>query len=346
MGKHLTNEWLGRVTAPPFPISDFGFFRDSRTMKLIIDADPIVYRCGFAAEDHSYQVIAETHRGKVVQHHFSCGDDMKTWKKEQKTAGEHGEKLLEQELMVTPEPVSHALKIAGGMIRQTIKDVAEHYNMDPNEMQLSILLSGPGNFRYDIATVKPYKGNRKDTHKPVHYQAIRNYMTDKWQAKVVAGREADDELSILAHRAIEDGQDYIVSTIDKDLDQVPGPHYDYVKKVFYDVDAEEGALLFWKQALSGDSTDNIPGATRIGDAAATKLVTQWSADGYNDHEIWAAIVRVYEDSKYSKGCLYTDIDAELVAIEQARLVFMQVYPGQLWNPPGIEDDMLEAQLDD
>jgi hypothetical protein len=315
-------------------------------MKLIIDADPIVYRCGFAAEDHSYQVIAVTHRGKHVQHHFSCGDDMKTWKKAQKDAGEHGEQLLDQELLVTPEPMAHALKITGGMIRQCVKDVAKWAKMDPNELQLTILLGGPDNFRYDVATVKPYKGNRKDAAKPYHYQAIRNYMTDKWMAKVVTGREADDELSILAHRAVEDSQDFIVATIDKDLDQVPGWHYDYVKKVFYSVDHEEGALLFWKQVLSGDSTDNIPGATRIGDAAATKLLDQWSSEGLNDHEIWQAIVRVYEDSKYSKGCLYTDRDAETIAIEMARLVFMQETPGQLWNPPGIEDELLEAQLDD
>jgi len=58
----------------------------------------------------------------------------------------------------------------------------------------NIILSGPGNFRDSIATIKPYKGNRDPTHIPVHYSAIRQYMIDQYCAVVIHGREADDEV--------------------------------------------------------------------------------------------------------------------------------------------------------
>lgn len=307
-------------------------------MKLIIDADPIVYRCGFAAEEHSYQLVVDPGGDEELQQlHFGSGDEMKVWKKDNKALDDPYE-ILDQEMLVTEEPVENALHIVGQMLRGIVKEF--------DDPEVIVLLSGPGNFRDAIATVKPYKGNRKEDYKPVHYQAIRNYMTQQWSAIVIEGREADDEVSILARQADEDGIPFVVATIDKDLDQVPGLHYDYVKKVKYTVDLEEAEQLFWQQALAGDSTDNIPGATRIGPAAARKLVDGWYEQSLSQKQIWERVVSVYEATKSAKGCLYTDRKAADVALEMARLVFMQEYVGQLWTPAEQPDEMLPATLDD
>ena len=64
---------------------------------------------------------------------------------------------------------------------------------------VKLYLTGGGNFRFDIATVKPYKGNRKQ-EKPFYLPSVRKYLETKWGAVVVEGMEADDALCIVAGR--------------------------------------------------------------------------------------------------------------------------------------------------
>ena len=63
-------------------------------------------------------------------------------------------------------------------------------------------------------------------------------MTDTWGAEVIDGWEADDEVGIRARQLAADGVEFCIATIDKDLDQIPGLHYDYRQHVFYDIDEE------------------------------------------------------------------------------------------------------------
>jgi hypothetical protein len=67
-----------------------------------------------------------------------------------------------------------------------------------------LFLTGKHNFRNEIATTVPYKGNRKDVAKPLHLDFLRGYMVDAWGAVVSDGEEADD---LIAIRATELGDD-------------------------------------------------------------------------------------------------------------------------------------------
>lgn len=99
-----------------------------------------------------------------------------------------------------------------------------------------IYLSGKNNFRYDIATVKPYKGNRK-SEKPVHWENVYWFLRSRYNAIVVDGMEADDALAIHQMESFpdcpasgvkaidEEFADTVICTRDKDLRQVPGWHY-------------------------------------------------------------------------------------------------------------------------
>ena len=83
------------------------------------------------------------------------------------------------------------------------------------EMQLT----GKEDLRDDKAVTIPYKGNRKDTAKPVHYKAIRKHLVDKWDAIVTDGMEADDKLAIRQHELTNNFEDKDASvnvTLDKD----------------------------------------------------------------------------------------------------------------------------------
>lgn len=132
-------------------------------------------------------------------------------------------------------------------------------------------LTGPGNFRFEVATIQPYKENRGDSaEKPFWYQGIYQYLRDQRNCTVVCGREADDEMAII--QSTELGT--VICTRDKDLRQVPGYHYGWEsgkqkeKPVFW-VNELDGFKSFMAQCLTGDPVDNIPGLYWVGENAAS-----------------------------------------------------------------------------
>lgn len=116
-----------------------------------------------------------------------------------------------------------------------------------------VYLSGSDNFRYRI--YPEYKANRVGMQRPIHLQSMREHLVSNWAACVSDGREADDEVSIAQCRM----EDTAISHIDKDIDMVPGRHYNPKKKIWYDISEEEGFQNFYIQLILGDKTDNIPG---------------------------------------------------------------------------------------
>lgn len=313
-------------------------------MHLIIDADPIVYRSGFAAESVTYQAVIDGPNG-VYTHHFVPEEGETAWARMKLYQEDNeGHEVVYYEKLINVEPVSHALMI----VRQTLESIQKEVGFKGKD-ELHILLSGPGNYREKIATYRPYKGNRDPEHKPVHYQAIRDYLTQQWNAIVVSGREADDEASILAHRFHKRRQKYVIASIDKDLHQIPGTHYDYRVKQQVTIPEDESRIVLWRQALSGDTTDNIPGACGIGAVKAQKLVEDRVDVGMSDADLWQSVVDLYEHQATVKkdACYYCAKDAEKAALENIRLVYLQREPNELWVPPGQEPEYLEeGDLDD
>jgi hypothetical protein len=146
----------------------------------------------------------------------------------------------------------------------------------------SLHLTGKNNFRHDYAVTRPYKGNRTGNKKPTHYSAIREYLAWSWDATIWDGIEADDAVAI---EATELGDKGIIVSLDKDLDQVPGWHFNFVKHGLYYLSEEEAMFRFYKQFLTGDAVDNIEGAWRIGEKKATALL-----EGKTELEMWDIIV--------------------------------------------------------
>lgn len=149
-------------------------------------------------------------------------------------------------------------------------------------------LTGKGNFRHKVATVKPYKGNRK-SEKPYHYQAIRDYLVENHGAVIVDGMEADDAVAI---EATQNPQAIIVSR-DKDLRQVPVSVYSYPlgnnpeKFEHKGLVGHEGYAFnnFLRQVVIGDTTDNYPGLPRKGESFYEKLVINaYHQAGYKVNE--------------------------------------------------------------
>lgn len=134
-------------------------------------------------------------------------------------------------------------------------------------------LSGQKNFRKQI--YPEYKAHRKQP-KPKHLDATRDYAMHTLNAELAPeGLEADDALGI------NQTEDTIICSLDKDLLQIPGKHYSWEisgkgwtrPHIFTDQTEIEGLRLFYEQCLKGDPTDNIKGIEKIGEKKS-KLILQ------------------------------------------------------------------------
>lgn len=132
---------------------------------------------------------------------------------------------------------------------------------------MRIYLSGKNNFRYDVAKTKPYKGNRETIRRPQFWIYCQDYLKRKYNAIPIHGYEADDAIAtdMVQNNAIHCGHD-------KDILQIPGLHYYYVKKEWVTVSKEQAILNLYRQILMGDSADNIPGLPRVGEKGAEKVI--------------------------------------------------------------------------
>lgn len=175
-------------------------------------------------------------------------------------------------------------------------------------------LTGKGNFRNEIAVTATYKGNRKDVAKPVHYQFLRDYLEKEWGFLMVTGQEADDAIGIKAYTM--DDNDYIIMTIDKDLDMIKGWHYNFVKKDKYFVKEEDTMGIFYKQVLTGDRTDNIEGLKGIGPVKAERILKECNTE----EEMYQAVLKAYDGN-------------EERVLENGQLLWIRREANQMWKPP-------------
>lgn len=277
--------------------------------RLFIDADVLVYEAAFAAQKTRYY-----YRTAKGTEEFNCYADFKVYAanntidiKYAKAAG-----LLESQVELLPE--SAARNIAR-MKLDAIKNACESNDV-------LMLLSGDGNYRDEIAKTKPYKGNRTQ-EKPHHYMFTRAcYM--QWGAEQVAGIEADDAIGI----SIVENPEGVICTIDKDLNGLPGLHYDWNKQLKYNVSDNDSHWYFLRQMLIGDATDNIPGIPGMGEVKANAIMreTRWASVG----AMFAAVKDEYAKGpfKFRDGSI-TAKPADYIK-EQGSLVWIQRQANERW----------------
>jgi 5'-3' exonuclease len=144
---------------------------------------------------------------------------------------------------------------------------------DTGSIKGYVAVKGKGNFRYGIA--EDYKGNRSKTPMDPKVKERREAVTEyAWETGCFKSDncEADDVVSIWAQEAYEAGDHYVIAHIDKDIDMVPGWHYNFNKKETYFIDETQGHYKMCIQMLTGDSTDNIHGLKGIGPKKAEKIL--------------------------------------------------------------------------
>lgn len=180
-----------------------------------------------------------------------------------------------------------------------------------------VFLTGEGNFRLDIQP--DYKANRDEKHKPYWYKEIKDYLINMHGAEVVDGMEADDALGIMQCTSEEWT---CICSKDKDLDGVPGFHYNWspknIDKGVYWVDEVDANRFFYTQCLTGDSVDNIPGLKKSIGKVATKKKKQVLQELESELGMYHWVRECYE------GFDFTPI---------AQCLWILREEGKLWEPP-------------
>lgn len=218
------------------------------------------------------------------------------------------------------DPVEYALK--------SIRSACETIMYDLGADGIDIYLTGSGNYRMDVDEY--YKGNRAKSEKPKHYADIKRYMLESLGAILIEGEEADDALG---YGAVQDGHG--IATLDKDLDGVPGWHYNWRKKEIYMVSPEDADRFFYKQMLSGDATDNIPGLFKMTGTKATKKMYEPLEVMDSPEEMYAWVRNCYGDAYDKVGMCPDDkwsvIDGWLLKI--GRCLWIRRERNQMWEAP-------------
>ena len=177
-----------------------------------------------------------------------------------------------------------------------------------------VYLSGSSNFRKEIFPA--YKAHRKQP-KPKHYKALREYLIDVEKAEVADNQEADDLLGI------NQTNETIICSVDKDLLMVEGWHYNWNRDTVVEVSKPEGLHNFYQQLLTGDATDNIPGLYGIGPKKAKDiLVGRETVEQYNK-----AVLAAYKE--HFGHCTESEIVHHINII--GKLLYIRRQPEEVWN---------------
>ena len=151
------------------------------------------------------------------------------------------------------------------------------------------------------------------------------------------GIEADDAMSIEQYNDFRniaggaptrwvDELSTVICTLDKDLMMVPGWHYNWDAKgnkyVFQD--PLDGLKCFYKQLLTGDSTDNILGLFGVG----PKSTLLKDVDKCKTEDEMALVVSDAYKKRFGSYWY-------MFMLETGRLLWMMRTPDDMWNIPEV-----------
>ena len=224
-------------------------------------------------------------------------------------------------------------------------------------------ITGPGNFRFDIAKQEPYKGNRSDVEKPYHWATVDEYGRSKYNCTEILGTEADDELGIIQRYYNQAGVSTVICSRDKDLRMVEGLHFSWkcgenqpAKPVRY-ITFLDGMKFFFQQLLTGDPVDNIMGCgiretsvygpkaakagqeyrRRVGVGAKAASILLAKGDGLQE---WYEIVKTQYEKRFNAD------EFEDILLENARLLYIGQKSSEdlfVWSRIGVKDGTSNVQ---
>ena len=215
--------------------------------------------------------------------------------------------------------LSQAQKVLDNIFKSILKNCAVD--------RYVLFVGSSDNFRNDI--YPEYKATRqkyKSETQGLYYEELTEYLITKYRAYIVKGAEADDAVSITSARFRSRGIHNIIVSIDKDLLQCEGDHYNYKSKKNSRVKGDgvvkmvktknkttiitTGTYHLWRQMIEGDTIDNIIGLSGYGKVKAYHILKE-----YDLKEIPDVVLGLYiKEFGFQKGIERFQLNYRLVNI--------------------------------
>lgn len=208
-------------------------------------------------------------------------------------------------------------------VKDYVFDLLKNITLKVDSTEYIGFIQGKRNFRTEVSKQADYKGNRKSKPKPFWYYNIRQHLIESYNFIVVDGMETDDALTIL-HNRITD-RDTVICSIDKDLLQSPGKHYNPRTEEMIVSNDDLGRRMLATQIITGDSTDNIPGLYRVGPKKADAILNESSDSGDYLPLALQAYLNYYFDKKKKDKSKITDEEVFLTAVKHFSETFELVF---------------------
>lgn len=238
-----------------------------------------------------------------------------------------------------PEKYIAAIRqLVDSTIRDSLNSFEKYHGNTWTRYDVELVFSGKGEkIRNSFDKESIYKEQRAKAKKPVYIEEMMFDIRSNYNYSVggvalstslvsPSWGEADDFVSCLAWIELENNNPYMIAGCDKDLLQIPGLHYNYLKKTTKEISVEEANRNFFIQLLMGDVADSVPGLRGIGYKRATYIL-----GGLTDpHDMYEAVENAYI-KHYNKEFTPDEI-AEMI-YERANKLWLRRKDDEIWTPP-------------
>jgi hypothetical protein len=177
----------------------------------IIDLDYVKYASASVGEKRSIVVI---HRSSGREKEFNTRTEF-YGRDKAKTGGWLGEvnakrdspfavdefEIIDKQIA---EPIDHVLQIAKTQVEGDLKRLGTN--------KYKAFLGKGDSFRVELSTLKKYKDNRKEMLRPLHMDAVTEYLERKFKAEIVTTLEVDDACVI----ECQSNKNAVIQGLDKD----------------------------------------------------------------------------------------------------------------------------------
>ena len=170
-----------------------------------------------------------------------------------------------------------------------------------------------------------YKSHRQKREGPMLVGYLKKKMAEKYTTYCIKDLEADDILGILATDELLIPEDCIMVSVDKDLQTVPGKHFNPSKPelgISY-VDDRMADQNHLRQTLIGDTRDGYSGCPGVGPVTAGKMML-------TGPKAWFNVLAAYK--KAGKSVVDAMVQARVARILRADNYSFKTKEITLWNP--------------
>lgn len=225
--------------------------------------------------------------------------------------------------IVTPEPLANVLHTA----KVQVDDILKASGAKTYEMYM-----GKGDsFRVELSTLEKYKGDRDKLIKPVHLDAISDYLERRYKAEIITGLEADDVVNIRCykqpnHFGLGEDKDYWGCPIKfLDINRMHRGIVDCNKLGHLFLDSKkyvrgEGRIHLYYQIISEDAVDCYKANCKSDIEWGSKSAYNTLVDCKTDKECFEAMVQtfkyLYPERKVVQGWRGDDIEIDWLYVFQ------------------------------